>query len=123
MKHGSISQDVSALAPISASDSYFFNKAAARAARLALIAEEVGLSEQIPIITSFLVSALTPWLDGTFPGNGLVYDSKWGGLVSRNGAADAVRILCLFQLSLILKTQIFFFFLFLERRFWKWVLQ
>ncbi|KAL5978542.1 hypothetical protein ACLOJK_029659 [Asimina triloba] len=50
--------------PITMSLSYFYGKAIARAARLALIAEE---------------EIISPWLDGSFNGNGFLYDRKWGG--------------------------------------------
>ena len=83
-------QDVASLTPIAATDSYFFGKVAARAARLALIAEEVGLHDQIAAVSSFLVSSLTPWMDGTLAGNGFRYDTTWGGVITQNGAADPV---------------------------------
>ncbi|KAL0450224.1 UNVERIFIED_CONTAM: putative endo-1,3(4)-beta-glucanase ARB [Sesamum latifolium] len=51
---------------ISTSSSYFYAKLIARAARLALIAEE-----------------------GTFGANGFLYDGKWGGIVTKQGALDS----------------------------------
>ncbi|CAA6670077.1 unnamed protein product [Spirodela intermedia] len=77
------------LKPIATTSSYFFGKAAARAARLALIAEEVSFPEVIPAVASFLKENISPWLDGTFSGNGLLYEPKWGGVVTMQGAADS----------------------------------
>ncbi|KAL6139825.1 hypothetical protein ACLB2K_058126 [Fragaria x ananassa] len=68
--------------------SYFYGKMIAKAARLALIAEEVGCDNVIPNITTFLKNAIEPWLSGTFGGNGFLYEAKWGGLVTKNGAVD-----------------------------------
>ncbi|KAJ1702381.1 hypothetical protein LUZ63_002160 [Rhynchospora breviuscula] len=74
--------------PITTASSYFYGKAIARAARFALIGEEIGCKDVIPTIQQFLKSSITPWLDGTFNGNGFLYDKKWGGLVTRMGVAD-----------------------------------
>ncbi|XP_047056355.1 probable endo-1,3(4)-beta-glucanase ARB_01444 [Lolium rigidum] len=83
-------KDVDGLAstPITTTSSYFYGKAVARAARLALIAEEVGCPELIPAVRGFLTATVTPWLDGSFEGNGFLYDPKWGGLVTLQGTAD-----------------------------------
>lgn len=84
-------QDVEALNPtaITTNSSYFYGKLIARAARLALIAEEVDFLEVIPKIRKFLKDTIEPWLDGTFSGNGFLYDAKWGGIVTQQGALDA----------------------------------
>ncbi|KAG6659054.1 hypothetical protein I3843_03G005700 [Carya illinoinensis] len=74
---------------ITTTSSYFYGKLIARAARLALIAEEVGFPEVIPTIRKFLKDTIEPWLDGTFSGNGFVYDAKWGGIVTKQGAMDS----------------------------------
>ncbi|GJN34108.1 hypothetical protein PR202_gb22749 [Eleusine coracana subsp. coracana] len=83
--------DVAGLAstPITTTSSYFYGKAIARAARFALIAEEVGCPDVIPTVQSYLKSTITPWLDGTFQGNAFFYDSKWGGLVTQAGLNDS----------------------------------
>ncbi|RLM75115.1 putative endo-1,3(4)-beta-glucanase 2 [Panicum miliaceum] len=78
-----------ASAPITTTSSYFYGKAVARAARLALIAEEVGCPDAIPAVQSFLRATVTPWLDGSFQGNGFFYDAKWGGLVTLQGLRDS----------------------------------
>ncbi|KAG2643203.1 probable endo-1,3(4)-beta-glucanase ARB_01444 [Panicum virgatum] len=78
-----------ASAPITTTSSYFYGKAVARAARLALIAEEVGCPDLIPAVQSFLRATVTPWLDGSFQGNGFFYDAKWGGLVTLQGLRDS----------------------------------
>lgn len=83
--------DVAGLAstPITTTSSYFYGKAIARAARFALIAEEVGCPDVIPAVQSYLKATVTPWLDGSFQGNGFLYDSVWGGLVTRQGLNDS----------------------------------
>lgn len=83
-------KDVEALSsPIATDSSYFYGKLIARAARLALIAEEVGYLDVIPAINKYLRAAIEPWLDGTFSGNGFLYESKWGGIVTRQGSLDS----------------------------------
>ncbi|XP_074578217.1 glucan endo-1,3-beta-D-glucosidase-like [Curcuma longa] len=86
-----LSKDVDGLAsaPITTTSSYFYGKAIARAARLALIAEEVGFPDVIPLVRQFLKQTITPWLDGSFNGNGFLYDTKWGGIVTRQGSTDS----------------------------------
>ncbi|OIW17321.1 hypothetical protein TanjilG_22433 [Lupinus angustifolius] len=73
---------------VTTSSSYFYGKLVARAARLALIAEEVSNSEVIPKITKFLKDTIQPWLDGSFKGNSFLYEKKWGGLVTKQGSTD-----------------------------------
>ncbi|GFP91765.1 endo-1 3(4)-beta-glucanase 2 [Phtheirospermum japonicum] len=73
---------------ISTTSSYFYGKLVARAARLALIAEEVCYLEVIPTIKKFLKDTIEPWLEGTFSGNGFLYDAKWGGIVTKQGSLD-----------------------------------
>ncbi|KAK8541774.1 hypothetical protein V6N13_137633 [Hibiscus sabdariffa] len=86
-----LAKDVEALDPsaITTTSSYFYGKLIARAARLALIAEEVGYVDVIPAIRKFLKDTIEPWLDGTFNGNGFLYESNWGGIVTRQGSADS----------------------------------
>ncbi|KAJ0043668.1 hypothetical protein Pint_18843 [Pistacia integerrima] len=83
-------KDVDALnsSPITTASSYFYGKLIARAARLALIAEEVSFLDVIPLIRKFLKDAIEPWLDGTFSANGFLYDGKWGGIVTKQGSVD-----------------------------------
>ncbi|KAK4765932.1 hypothetical protein SAY87_007574 [Trapa incisa] len=76
-------------AGITTNSSYFYGKLIARAARLVLIAEEVGLLEVIPKVRQYLKEMIEPWLDGTFAGNGFIYDRKWGGIVSKQGSSDS----------------------------------
>ncbi|CAD6225103.1 unnamed protein product [Miscanthus lutarioriparius] len=82
--------DVAGLAStaVTTTSSYFYGRAIARAARLALIAEEVGCPDVIPAVQQYLKAAVTPWLDGSFQGNGFFYDAKWGGLVTLQGLKD-----------------------------------
>lgn len=74
---------------ISTNSSYFYGKLMARAARLALIAEEVCYLDVIPAIRTYLKEGIEPWLDGNFNGNGFLYDSKWGGIVTKQGSLDS----------------------------------
>ncbi|XP_057970943.1 glucan endo-1,3-beta-D-glucosidase 1 [Malania oleifera] len=86
-----LTKDVGALnsTAISTTSSYFYGKLIARAARLVLIAEEVGFPEVIPVVRKFLKDTIEPWLEGTFIGNGFLYDKRWGGIVSKQGAVDS----------------------------------
>ncbi|WVZ14872.1 hypothetical protein V8G54_012438, partial [Vigna mungo] len=86
-----LSEDVEALNPsgITTTSCYFYGKIIARAARLALIAEEVAFFDAIPMIGNFLKEIIEPWLDGTFSGNGFIYDEKWGGIVTKQGSKDS----------------------------------
>ncbi|CAN7034977.1 hypothetical protein Bca4012_046106 [Brassica carinata] len=84
-------KDVNALdssAPVTSS-SYFYAKLIARAARLALIAEEVCYLDVIPAIRKYLKSMIEPWLDGTFEPNGFLYDPTWGGVITKQGSRDS----------------------------------
>jgi len=85
----SLERDVDNLQPVNNTATYFYGKAIARAARLALIAEEFDQESLVHIVQEFLEKSITPWLDGTFQGNGFVFDGKWGGITSRDGANDS----------------------------------
>ncbi|KAF9684075.1 hypothetical protein SADUNF_Sadunf04G0079900 [Salix dunnii] len=74
---------------ITTTSSYFYGKLIARAARLALIAEEVNFLDVIPTIRKFLKETIEPWLEGTFAGNGFFHDDKWGGIVTKQGLTDS----------------------------------
>lgn len=86
-----LQKDVEALdaAAITTNASYFYGKLIARAARFALIAEEVRFFDVIPKIRKFLKEAIEPWLDGTFNGNGFLYEEKWGGIITKQGQGDS----------------------------------
>ncbi|KAK3413568.1 hypothetical protein EUGRSUZ_I02117 [Eucalyptus grandis] len=83
-------RDVASLDPatLTTISSYFYGKLMARAARLALIAEEVCYPEVIPTIGKYLKRTIDPWLDGTFSGNGFLYDAKWGGIITKLGSTN-----------------------------------
>ncbi|KAJ1989974.1 hypothetical protein GGI25_003262 [Coemansia spiralis] len=68
-------------------DPYFFGKALARAARIALIAHEVGAHESCHAALQTLTTWFEPWLNGTNP-NPLLYDTEWHGMVSQAGLND-----------------------------------
>lgn len=84
-------KDVDALnsTAITTNSSYFYGKLIARAARLALVAEEVCFPEVIPLIRKYLKDTIEPWLNGNFGGNGFLYDPKWGGIVTKQGSLDS----------------------------------
>ncbi|QCE12657.1 endo-1 [Vigna unguiculata] len=85
-----LSKDVQTLnSPISTPSSYAIGKLIGRAARLALIAEEVSFPNVVPTIKEFLKRNIQPWLDGTVQGNGFLYEKKWGGLVTKMGSTDS----------------------------------
>ncbi|MCO5601523.1 hypothetical protein L7F22_055645 [Adiantum nelumboides] len=81
--------DVATLTKITTDSSYFYGKALARAARLALIAEEVGALDLLRPIRDFLAESMTPWMEGSLTANALLYDEKWGGLTTRNGSVNS----------------------------------
>lgn len=83
-------KDVKDLNPsnISTNSSYFYGKRVARAARLALIAEEISYPHVIPKIKNFLKQSIEPWLYGTFKGNGFLYEKTWKGLVTKQGSSS-----------------------------------
>ncbi|CAN6477527.1 unnamed protein product [Victoria cruziana] len=83
-----LQSDVAGLGTINTTSSYFYGKAIARAARLAMIAEELKVPGPIPTITQFLKNSITPWLDGKFQGNGFLYDPTWGGITTKSGSVD-----------------------------------
>ncbi|KAK1432981.1 hypothetical protein QVD17_09884 [Tagetes erecta] len=74
---------------ISTTSSYFYGKLVARAARLALIAEEIGYVDAMPKVQKYLKDTIEPWLDGTFDGNGFLYDKTWGGIITKQGSKDS----------------------------------
>lgn len=87
-----LAKDVEALnsTTMTTKSPYSYGKLIARAARLAVIAEEVRSLDVVPEIRKFLMGAIEPWLNGTMDGNGFVYDEKWGGIVSKEGSFDSV---------------------------------
>ncbi|RDX75052.1 hypothetical protein CR513_45117, partial [Mucuna pruriens] len=80
-------KDVEAL-KMETTESYYYGKVLARAARLALIAEEVSFNDVIPKVSKFMKDKIEPWLDGTLKLNGFLHDHKWGGIVTYNGSHD-----------------------------------
>ncbi|KAL4322812.1 hypothetical protein AHAS_Ahas14G0247900 [Arachis hypogaea] len=85
-----LSKDVEDLdsSAITTTSTYFYGKLIARAARLALIGEEVGFLGVVAKVKKFLSETIDPWLNGTFNGNGFLYDEKWGGIVTKQGSTD-----------------------------------
>ncbi|KAJ2652571.1 hypothetical protein IWW40_001057 [Coemansia sp. RSA 1250] len=68
-------------------DPYFFGKALARAARIALIADEIGDACNRDLAISRAIEWFMPWINGTNP-NPLIYDTEWRGIVSKAGLND-----------------------------------
>ncbi|WJX70781.1 endo-1,3(4)-beta-glucanase [Trifolium repens] len=89
----SLYKDVEGLnsSSIKSTSCHTFGKLIARAARLALIAEEVCFYDVIPKakVMNFLKETIEPWLDGTVKGNGFLHDKKWGGIVTKQGSTDS----------------------------------
>ncbi|XLR63212.1 hypothetical protein HN51_006446 [Arachis hypogaea] len=83
-------KDVGALcsSKIGTALSYYYGRSIARAARLAMIAEEVGFLDLISLVKKFLKETIQPWLDGTFKGNGFFYEKQWRGLITKFGSDD-----------------------------------
>ncbi|QHO09481.1 Glycoside hydrolase family 81 protein [Arachis hypogaea] len=81
-------RDVRALCSSKIATTTFFcyGKWIAKAARLAMIAEEVGFLDLISLVKKFLKETIQPWLDGTFEGNGFLYEKQWGGLITKQDA-------------------------------------
>lgn len=76
---------------ITTAASYFYGKSIARAARLALVAEEVRFPQAIPRVAKFLRNAIQPWLDGYFDGNGFLYERQWRGLITELGSSSSTE--------------------------------
>lgn len=72
------------LTPPTAPDVYGFGKQLARLARLTLILERVGDPAGALAAVAVLRSALVPWMTDDW----LVYDSTWGGIVTKTGLDD-----------------------------------
>ena len=68
-------------------DPYGLGKKIGRMARLALIADDLGIADVREKAVASLESTLTPWLLGN-NNNALLYDKTWGGIVTTNGVAD-----------------------------------
>ncbi|XP_052116690.1 uncharacterized protein LOC107486226 [Arachis duranensis] len=79
-------RDVGALSSskIANTSSSCYCRSIARAARFAMIAEEVGFLDLISLVKKFLKETIQPWLDGTFRGNGFLYEKQWGGLITKS---------------------------------------
>jgi endo-1,3(4)-beta-glucanase len=70
----------------STSDTYFASKGLAKMARLLLIADEVGDTASVALISKNLKASLTMW----FTQNGLfAYDKTWGGIVFAPALGDS----------------------------------
>ncbi|KAJ2887071.1 hypothetical protein FB639_001444 [Coemansia asiatica] len=68
-------------------DPYFFGKAVARAARIALIADEINDNESRDLAIDQATNWLEPWLNGT-NADYFVYDLEWSGVISKAGLSD-----------------------------------
>lgn len=70
-------------------DTYSFGKVAARYARLALIADQLGNTGARDNFLNRLIGIMNPWMTGQVSGNSLLYDSTWGGTISSMGRANS----------------------------------
>lgn len=70
-----------------AADSYSFGKQIGRLARLAVIADNLGIADARQQAIVGLQNALVPWLTGANP-DALMYDKVYGGLITTNGFSD-----------------------------------
>ena len=73
-----------------ATDPYDFGKQIARLARLACIADYLGIPDSKSVAISNLEEALTPWLLAT-NSDPLVYDLTYGGIVSSQGIENSAN--------------------------------
>eukprot|EP00595_Chromulina_sp_UTEXLB2642_P000252 CAMPEP_0196762572 /NCGR_PEP_ID=MMETSP1095-20130614/2279_1 /TAXON_ID=96789 ORGANISM="Chromulina nebulosa, Strain UTEXLB2642" /NCGR_SAMPLE_ID=MMETSP1095 /ASSEMBLY_ACC=CAM_ASM_000446 /LENGTH=448 /DNA_ID=CAMNT_0042113835 /DNA_START=1227 /DNA_END=2573 /DNA_ORIENTATION=+ len=71
-------------------DEYAFGKQIGRIARLALIADEFGISNARQQAVVTMETLLSPWLSGSNT-NYLVYDKTWGGIVPLHGLDSNVN--------------------------------
>ncbi|GFZ18975.1 glycosyl hydrolase family 81 protein [Actinidia rufa] len=103
-----LSKDVEALNPatISTTSSYFYGKLIARAARLAVIAEELNYIDVIPVIWKFLKDTIEPWLDGTFGANGFLDSGLWFAPPKWRECRLGIQLLPLLPISEVLFSEI-----------------
>lgn len=78
--------DIKQILPASP-DSYGFGKQVARMARLALIADFLGIPDARQQALSAIESSLGTWLQ-SLNANALLYDKTYGGVITTNGLAD-----------------------------------
>lgn len=78
--------DVKSIKP-TAQTPYTFGKQVGRMARLALIADELGIAEARQLAVSTMEESLIPWLSNQ-NSNPFVYDKTWGGIVVANSLLD-----------------------------------
>lgn len=72
---------------LDATEAYTFGKQISRAARLALIADQLGDTTTRNSIIGSMKTYLTPWLSNSANSSttlSLVYDTTWGGILSNN---------------------------------------
>ncbi|KAH8893948.1 family 81 glycoside hydrolase [Thozetella sp. PMI_491] len=69
-------------------DFYYWGGTLAAKARLALIAEHVGRSDLITPVVDYLKASFNHWFDSASP-TVPAYETAWGGVVNKAGAADA----------------------------------
>jgi endo-1,3(4)-beta-glucanase len=79
-------QDVKSIPP-NAVDPYDFGKQLGRMARLALIADNLGIADARQQAVATIESSILPWLQGNNV-NAFLYDRTYGGVITTNGLAD-----------------------------------
>jgi len=70
-------------------DTYHFGKILAKYARLALIANAVGLVDEKQKALAFIETQLNNYINSDSP-NSIVYDTTWGGLIVQHGLDEPV---------------------------------
>ncbi|KXN69581.1 glycoside hydrolase family 81 protein [Conidiobolus coronatus NRRL 28638] len=68
-------------------DPYFYGKSLAKIAKLALMAEHVGMHYLISGIIDKAKRYIEPWFNSQ-NSNPLIYDNTWGGIITLNGLSD-----------------------------------
>ncbi|KAI9277913.1 glycosyl hydrolase family 81-domain-containing protein, partial [Umbelopsis sp. AD052] len=76
--------DVSALSVIVPGDFYYWGGSFARAARLALIAEQTGRTDLVNKVVTILKQSFAYWLDATHS-PAAAYETGWGGVINKDG--------------------------------------
>jgi endo-1,3(4)-beta-glucanase len=81
-------KDIESSAIASEPDPYGFGKSIAKIGRMVLMADEIGMDKKlIDELLAKMKTLLKPWLEST-NNNALLYDSLYGGIVSKNGVKD-----------------------------------
>ncbi|EJD34613.1 hypothetical protein AURDEDRAFT_188974 [Auricularia subglabra TFB-10046 SS5] len=67
-------------------DFYFWGGAIAAASRLALIADQVGRSDLVSTVVTYLTQSLGYWTSRSYTAVQAAYETAWGGVINKAGA-------------------------------------